>query len=176
MTEEQQKPVGAVQSTRPEDTRVAREANLDAEDFEDVISEDDWECLDAATIREIDDSRLVKVPCPEWPTKNGKVGFVFVRNPSGTERNKFEQERTVRRKGNREMNLRDLKERLVVWFACDKDRKPIFDRDAVKWLRDKNSAPINRIADKALQLGGWTDQDVEDMVKNSKGGPNSSDT
>lgn len=169
MTGEQPK---AVQSTRPEDTRIAREENLTADDFED---DGDWGVLlTADVIHDAEDEVLKAVPCPEWG------GHVYVRNPTGQERNQFEQEGMVRRGRSRELNLRDLKERAVIWFACDKDRRPIFDRTKMKatlaWLRDKNSAPINRIADVALALGGWTDEDVEAMVKNSGGGPSSNGT
>jgi hypothetical protein len=164
----EQQPMAA-QSTRPEDTRLAREEHLDAEDFRDPLEE--MKCLTLDLIKDADDATLEPVPCPEWG------GKVFVRNPTGEERNAFEQEGMVRRGRNREVNLRDLKERLVIWFACDAERRPLFDRDKLKeqlpWLRKKNAAPINRIADTALRLGGWTDQDVEDMVGNSESGPNS---
>jgi hypothetical protein len=165
-----------VQSTRPEDTYKARELGLDAEDFED--DSEDSVMLTAELIQEADDSTLERVETPEWG------GHVFVRNPTGEEKNQFEQEGMVRRGRNREQNLRDLNERLVLWFACDAERKPLFELPdpsdpkrrrramlkVLEWLRGKNSAPINRIADMALRLGGWNEQDVEDMVGNSENG------
>ena len=166
MSDEQKRPI-ARQSSRPEDTRLAREHDLDAEDFAEP---EELEQITADEIRAAEDNVIVRVPVPEWKTKSGKPGLVYVRNPAGQERNLFEQESSVRRGQNREVNLRDLKERLVVWFACDEDRRPLFDRAKMKstleWLRQKNAAPINRIADTALRLGGWTDQDVEDLVGN----------
>lgn len=171
-------PTGAVQSTRPEDTHKARELGLDAKDFETDEPEDSV-MLTAGMIQDADDSTLEKVPTPEWG------GHVFVRNPTGEEKNQFEQEGMVRRGRNREQNLRDLNERLVLWFACDDKRKPLFElpdpsdpkrrrRAMIKpleWLRRKNGAPINRIADMALHLGGWNEKDIEEMVGNSEGGP-----
>lgn len=169
-------PAGAVQSTRPEDTFVARENHLVAEDFED--EPDESVMLTADMIHDADDSTLERVNTPEWG------GFVYVRNPSGLEKNQFEQEGIKGRGKNREQNMRDVLERLVLWFACDENRKPIFDlpdpsdpmarrRAMVKpleWLRKKNGAPINRIADMALRLGGWNEKDVEYMVGNSENG------
>jgi len=170
-------PAGAVQSTRPEDTRFARENNLVKEDFD---APEESAMLTANAIQEADDNTLDRVPVPEWG------GHVFVRNPTGEEKNQFEQEGMIGKGKNREVNLRDLNERLVLWFACDENRKPVFDlppttdpkarrRAMIKpleWMRKKNSAPINRIANAALALGGWTEADVEDMVGNSESGPN----
>lgn len=158
-----EKTVGAVQSERPEDTRIAREENLTGEDFDEP---EELVMLTSADIAATEDEVLEKVPTPEWKNREGRGGFVYARNPTGAERNQFEQEGMVRKGRSRELNLRDLKERLVVWFACDDERRPLFCREDVKWLRDKNAAPINRIADAALRLGGWTDEDVEDLVGN----------
>jgi len=174
MSEDQPK---AQQSTRPEDTRIARENDLVGEDFDEP---EEFELLSVEEIEEAEDQQMLQVPTPEWKTKRGKPGCVYVRNPTGEEKNLFEQEGMIRRGNRREVNLRDLKERLVIWFTCDAERRPLFDRTklkpTLKWLRTKNAAPINRIADTVLRLGGWTDEDVEDMVGNSEAGPNSSTT
>ena len=100
-----------------------------------------------------------------------------MRNPSAVERNAFERESARRNRGqkNRDDSLRDLKERLVLRFTCYKDRSPFFDcssphviHDTIVMLRGKGAAPVNRIGDVALRLGGWTDEDVEDLVGNSE--------
>lgn len=160
----------AEQSSDPLDTKRARE--LDAEGLLDAAEleiEEELPELTAQQIQEADDDVLIKVPCPEWK------GAVFVRNPSAEEKNQFEQESMHRRGRSREVNLRDLKERLFVWFSCDSQRRPLFDRrkmdEHLKWLRPKNAAPVNRVADVVLKLGGWDDRDVEDLVGNSDSAP-----
>lgn len=173
-------PIGAVQSTRPEDTRMARENDLVAEDFEPP---EESEMLSVEDIEQAEDRVIRRVEVPEWPTRSGRPGHVFVRNPSGLEKNRFEQQGLIRRGRDREANLADLKERLVLNFTCHEDGRPLFCPDEARpvpapkamkvlaWLREKNSAAIERIADVALSLGGWTQADVETMAKNSEPGP-----
>jgi hypothetical protein len=170
MTDEP-RPVSS-QSAQPEDTRIARENNLDATDFDEPC--DELPMLTLVEIRDSHDDVTEKVLCPEWG------GYVYVRNPSGEERNAFEREsqRRMGGKGTWEDRVRDLKERLALWFACNEDRSPFFDRstphkaqETLAWLRTKNAAPVNRIGDCALRLGGWTEEDVEDLVGNSESAP-----
>lgn len=160
---------GAVQSTRPEDTRMARENDLVEEDFAEP---EPSEMLTPEVIEAADDQVTRRVEVPEWG------GHVFVRNPTALEKNKFEQQGMVRRGRDREANLNDLKERLVLNFTCYEDRRPFFcpsesrpvpeehAKKTLAMLRRKNSAPVERIADMALKLGGWTEEDVEQMVGN----------
>ena len=151
----------AEQSVKPEDTKRARELDMTAEDFG---NDESLPMLTRDAILAAEDNTLVKVPCPEWG------GYVYARNPTGEERNRFEQaSMVVRGRNTREMAMKDLKERLVVQFACDDKRQPIFKHEDVATLAAKNAAPINRIGDMILKLGGWTDQDVEDLVGNSDG-------
>ena len=160
----------AVQSDKPEDTRFAREHELVAvdEDGEEELAE-----LSLDDIRNCDDDTLEKVPTPEWG------GCVYVRNRSGADRNRFEQESARRQGGRRKPRaaaMKDLLERLVVFGACTSKREPLFKSSDIEWLREKNAAPIGRIADAVLRLNGWTEADIESMVGNSPSGPNSNGT
>lgn len=160
----------AAQSMKPEDTRRARENDLSAEDFDEP---EPSPMLSPEAIEAADDEVTRQVEVPEWG------GHVFVRNPTAREKNLFEQQGLVRkRNNNREANLHDLKERLVINFTCYDDRQPFFcpseprpvpmdhARKPLAMLRGKNSAAVERIADVALRLGGWTEDDVEEMVGN----------
>ncbi|HUS40968.1 MAG TPA: hypothetical protein VMX74_16055 [Pirellulales bacterium] len=161
----------AVQSDRPEDTRFAREHELVA--VEEDGEEEELTELSLEDIRDCDDDTLEKVPTPEWG------GFVFVRNRSGADRNHFEQESARRQGGRRKPRaaaMKDLLERLVVFGSCTSKREPLFSAKDIEWLRDKNAAPIGRIADTVLRLNGWTEGDLENMVGNSPSGPNLSAT
>ena len=162
----------STQSAQPEDTRFAREENLVAEDF--AAPDEELSELTIEQIRDAHDDVIEKIPCPEWG------GFVWVRNPSAVERNAFEREsqRRMPRKATWEDRCRDLKERLTLWFTCHEDRSPFFDRstphkvsETISWLRTKNAAPVNRIADAVLRLGGWNEKDVEDLVGNFESVP-----
>jgi len=167
-TEKQQaQTAGCAQSTRPEDTRLAREEGLVAEDFEDLQEEPE---LTREQILACDDRQIERVPCPEWG------GVVYVRNVSGQERNQFEQESTRRKGKSRDVNMKDLMERVAVLACCNARREPLFTGNDVCWLREKNAAPLARITSAAFRLGGWTEEDIEDLVGNSRSGPSSSGT
>lgn len=171
---------GCVQSERPEDTAVAREKGLAAEDFED---DDEGEqetpgrrCLTADEILAAEDRGHLDnwVPTPEW---GGPGAGVYVLTPSGEDRNRYEQAQKVRkvRRGNRlveerSMNLDQLHERLMVDFACNEAGERLFARDHIIKLRKKAAAPVARIGSECCRLMGWTEQDIADLVGNSDTG------
>ena len=170
----------AEQSDKPDDTRFAREHDLEAiETVEEDGEEEELAELSLEDIRDCDDDTLEKVPTPEWKNKKGRGGFVFVRNRSGADRNHFEQESARRQGGRRKPRaaaMKDLLERLVVFGACTSKREPLLSAKDIEWLRGKNAAPIGRIADTVLRLNGWTQGDLENMVGNSPSGLNSNAT
>lgn len=173
---------GCVQSERPEDTFAARQEGLTAEDFADDEQGQAEEatparrCLSAEEILAAEDREHLEnwVPTPEW---GGPGAGVYVLTPSGEDRNRYEQAQKSRkvRRGKRvveerTMNLDDLHERLVVDFACNEAGERIFHRDHLVKLRKKAAAPVARIGTEVCRLMGWTEQDIEDLVKNSATG------
>lgn len=171
---------GCVQSTRPEDTFRAREEGLTAEDFADEESEPEElgparRCLTAEEILSADDRKdLHWVPTPEW---GGPGAGIYVAVPSGEDRNRYEQAQKVRKvkRGQRvveqrEMNLDQLHERLMVDFACNEAGDRLFSRDHVVKLRKKAAAPVARIGSECCRLMGWTEADIADLVGNSETG------
>ncbi len=177
--------MGCQQSDRPEDTYQAREEGLTAEDFaaeaEQAATEPARRCLTADEILAADDRgyRENWVPTPEW---GGPGAGVYVLTPSGEDRERYERNAKIRRKKQgrrtveeREMNLDELRERLVIDFACNADGKPLFacgGREArhemIRRLKAKAAAPLSRIGDLVFSLMGWNAQDVEDLVGNSE--------
>lgn len=174
------------QSTRPEDTAAAREDGLVAEDFcEDAeVEVATRRCLSGDEILEAEDRTFKDnwVPTPEW----GRSGDgVYVLTPSGEDRERYEKltKTKTKTKGRRkvevsEMNLDELRERLMIDFACDEQGEPIFhavnrkQRDElIARLKKKAAAPIGRIGNFACELMGWTQSDIDDMVGNSGAGP-----
>jgi len=178
----------ATQSDRPEDTAAAREQGLTAEDFapEPEDSRPSRRCLSANDILTANDRTYLDnwVSTPEW---GGPGAGVYVLTPSGEDRERYEKLTKIRRqkKGRKtvevkEVNFDELRERLVIDFACDADGKQLFPcttreqkRDAIHALKRKAAAPIGRIGDFACELMGWTQQDIEDMVGNSETDPSS---
>ena len=180
---------GCQQSDRPEDAYQAREEGLTAGDFERDVEEDATpvrRCLSASDILEAEDRGYLEnwVPTPEW---GGTGAGVYVLTPSGEDRERYErmtkvktQKKGHRRVESKEMNLDELRERLVVDFACDDQGKLLFaagNREervkTIKALKRKAAAPIGRIGDLLFSLMGWSQQDLEDLVGNSETDRNS---
>jgi hypothetical protein len=172
----------AEQSTRPEDTFRAREEGLTAEDFDQDMQEaPQRRCLTADEILDSEDRGHLDnwVPTPEW---GGPGSGVYVLSPTAEDRERYEQVQKAKRvkRGKRtieqkEMDVREIRERLVIDFACGEDGRRLFachnreqQRETIRKLKAKAAAPIGRIADMAVQLMGWSDQDWEDLVGNSE--------
>jgi len=170
---------GCVQSERPEDTIQAREEGLAAEDFVDQEEAGARRCLTEDEILDAEDRSYLDnwVPTPEW---GGPGAGVYVMTPSGEDRNRYEQMTKTRRKKRgrktvemKEMNLDELRERLMVDFVCNEEGVLIFHctsreqrREKIRKLRRKAAAPIGRIGDLLCELMGWSQADIDDMVGN----------
>jgi len=140
-------------------------------------------CLTGAEILAAEDRGFQDnwVPTPEWM---GPGAGVYVLTPSGEDRERYERQQKTRRvqKGRRkverrEMNLDELRERLMVDFTCDENGQRLFNvaskedtRETIRLLRKKAAAPVGRIGDRVIELMGWSDADLEDMVGNSESG------
>lgn len=102
---------------------------------------------------------------PFWP------GHVFVRSLMASEKDNFEKG-LVRIKGNkREMNLANARARFAALVVCDAEGNPIFSEFDTQDLGRKNAAAIERIWKVGQRLSGYTDEEFEDLVKNSEATP-----
>lgn len=119
-----------------------------------------------ASILACDDSEIRAVTVPEW---NNVV--VHVRAISGTERDSFEEASLVKKGKTREATLRNIRARLVQLAACHEDGTPLFEPADVEALGKKRAKGLDRIFAVAKELAGLTDEDVEELAKNSQGAP-----
>ncbi len=120
--------------------------------------------LDRAKIKAVNDVVVEDVDMPEWG------GSVRVRGMSGTERDAFEAASLLPARGKhgtREVNLRNIRARLVACCAIDEQGDRLFGDDDLTWLGEKSGAALDRLADVAKRLSGLTSKDVDDLVKNS---------
>lgn len=102
---------------------------------------------------------------PEWG------GSVFVRTLTGSERDKFEED-TIQGKGkNRRVTLQNIRARLVALTVCDESGTRLFQPADVARLGLKSAAALDRVFSVAQRLSGLTDDDVEELVKNSEAAP-----
>lgn len=106
------------------------------------------------------------VAVPEWG------GSVFVRSISGAERDAWELSITGSKTGNTQLNLKNLRARLIVLAACDAEFRPIFNEGDVRALGDRNAKALQRVFEVAQRLAGMTKADVEELSGNSNGESN----
>jgi hypothetical protein len=108
------------------------------------------------------------VDCPEW---NGRI---WIRTLSGDERDRFEASTVQTNSKDRRANLRNIRARLVVEAACDKDGKRLFTAEDVAALGRRSSKVLDRLFTKARQLSGMTEEDIDELAGESDAGPSGS--
>lgn len=116
------------------------------------------------------DIQYEDVPVPEWG------GEVRVRGLSGRERDKFEADSLRQKKGQREVNLENIRARLIVACVVDANFQPLFDRADVMRLGEKSAKALERVFEKAQELSGMSEGDLEEMAGNSESDQNGSST
>jgi len=103
----------------------------------------------------------------------GKDEFVFVRQMTGRERDRFEQSLLIEIKGKGgtatyERSLEDFRAKLAVNTVCDAEGKNLLKPDDYSILsQNMSAARLELIINKAQELNRISEEDKEDMVKNS---------
>jgi len=115
-------------------------------------------------ILQANDIATETVSVPEWG------GEVLVRALSGSQRDAFD-DATLEQKGkNRRVNLVNVRARLCAISIVDETGKRMFSDEDVRALGRKSAAALDRVFAAAQRLSGLTDEDVEELAKNSDGG------
>mgnify|MGYP003139335578 CR=1 FL=1 len=106
----------------------------------------------------VTDRELVKVIVPEWH------GAVWIRTMTGAERYDFE----IPGPGG-QLNLKQIRERLLVKALCDEKGKRLFTDDDVDSLSERNATVIDRLFDTARTINKIGDDAVDAEEKKSEG-------
>ncbi|MCS6297166.1 MAG: hypothetical protein H8K09_13100 [Nitrospira sp.] len=117
--------------------------------------------LNRQQILDSDDRRTERVAVPEWG------GEVLIRGLSGTDRDEFEASLQVKNGKKRDVNLRNVRAKLVVLCLVDETGKPLFSIEDIQRLGNKSAAALGRCFDRAKQLSGLGDEDIDELAKNS---------
>lgn len=108
------------------------------------------------------------IPVPEW---GGEGAFVKILNMSGQQRDAFEDSVVNKGKkgkdGTKEMNVYNVRAKICALHIVDEDNNHLFSWEDIEALGQKSAKPLERIADRAQLLSGITNDDVEELVKNS---------
>ena len=118
--------------------------------------------LSKETILAVDDIQFEDVPVPEWG------GVVRVKSLMGNERDGLEASMIVGRGKTAHVNLENLRAKLVARSCVDENGKRIFGDADIPALAKKSAAALNRVYEVAQRLSGITEEDVDELTKNSE--------
>lgn len=93
-------------------------------------------------------------------------GSVLLKSLSGHERDNFEQKCIDRRKGKDRMDLRGLKVSLLALVIVDKEGRPLFSEKDIVALNNKSAAAINLLFEKAQEMNGLREEDLDTLEGN----------
>ena len=104
-----------------------------------------------------------------------KGDFCFVRQMTGRERDRFDQSLMEAKtdktgKTTYERNLADFRAKLAVNTLCDEDGKNLLTPQDIGTLsQNMSAARLEKIMNRAQELNKITEEDKENLVKNSEG-------
>jgi hypothetical protein len=119
-------------------------------------------------ILQAEDLPTEDVEVPEWG------GTVRVRTLKGYERDKFEESITDQQGKTTRVIAEHLRAKLVALSVVDEDGTRLFDEQDVRRLSGKSAKALDRVFAVAQRLSGISNDDVEELVKNSSDGPSAS--
>jgi hypothetical protein len=117
-----------------------------------------------------DDLKRETIAVPEWG------GDVIVKSLTGVERDAFEDSVVKQRGKSRELNLRNARARLVSLSLIDEAGNRLFTDADVELLGKKSAAALDRVFSAAQRLSGLTENDIDELAKNSGSGQSDSST
>jgi hypothetical protein len=141
---------------------TTRNGNAAVEDVVESVPTSGAGFLTREAILAADDTAFEIVELPEWG------GRLRVKGLSGKERDRFEASITETRGKSKELNLRNVRAKLVALTAVDASGRRIFEDEDVARLGEKSAAALSRVYDVAARLCGLTEADAEELAKNSE--------
>ncbi|MDP9326496.1 MAG: hypothetical protein M3O87_08195 [Candidatus Dormibacteraeota bacterium] len=115
--------------------------------------------LSKEQIRKAEDHGHQDVEVPEWG------GTVRVKTLSGEERDAWEAALLEGRGRHREVNLHNLRAKLLIATVTDAEGKALFDDSDISWLGEKAARSINRVFLVAQELNGLDESQIEELTK-----------
>lgn len=117
--------------------------------------------LTAEEIFAIDDLPIETVVVPEW-----NDATIRLRTMTGFERDEFEAQIQRQRTGNKRIDLRGLKIRMIRLTAIKADGAPLFATTDEQDLNKKSSRALERLFKATSKLSGLSEDDVEELAGN----------
>lgn len=110
----------------------------------------------------VDDMIKEEVPVPEWG------GTVLVKRLSGEERDRYEDSLYKQEGKKYKLTVNNIKARLAAYSIIDENGNRIFTEADIAELGKKSAKALNRVADVCRKLSGFTDEDMNELTKNSE--------
>lgn len=119
--------------------------------------------LTKAQILAVEDIPTQEVDVPEWG------GKVMVRGLTAGQRGRFTETIVDQRGKKNVIRLQDIQIRLCMMTIVDPiSSKRLFEEADMKALGEKSGAALERVSKAAQVLSGLSDEDVEELTKNSE--------
>ncbi len=115
--------------------------------------------LSKAEIFSADDDEFDEVECPEWG------GTVRIASISGAQRDAFEASIREGKGKDADVNLRNLRAKLIVLCAVDENGRKLFTTADLGALGKKNAKPLDRLFDACRKIAGMSEEDVKVMTE-----------
>lgn len=116
--------------------------------------------LSRDAILTVDDFAFEDVEVPEWG------GVVRVGCMSAYEKSRYEESLIIGKGKKRQTSLLNARARLVALCIIDEDGKRLFSETDIQALGSKNAGAMERVANVAMRLNGFTDDDMDDLTEN----------
>jgi len=114
--------------------------------------------LNRDAILQADDLPTKTVDVPEWG------GAVCVRSMTGVERDQYESTMVERKGKDVQVNLKNIRAKLVALCCIGDDGKRLFGEDDAEALGKKSAAALDRVFSVAQKLNGLSAKDVEELA------------
>jgi len=127
-----------------------------------TIADEPKRLISRDEIKASDDIRWIECPVDEW--KKGAV--VWVRTPTAADRDTLEFDLLADGKKLEKSAIRAHYVALCV-VKGEGSHERLFDAEDIVWLRNKNAVPMNRIFGKILEACIVTEDEIDELAKNS---------
>lgn len=123
------------------------------------MAEQEYPFASKSDVVQADDLVYEDVPVPEWKR------MVRLISLTGTQRDAFEDKSMIQKNGTQKMNLVNFRARLLSLCMVDQQNKRLFPDVDVPLLGQKNAAVLERLFEKAREMNGMSDKDVEELTE-----------
>ena len=116
--------------------------------------------------------KMEQVDVTEWGEINHETGqpeptFVFVREMTAAERERFERQIMTVKGRKSEVNPDKLRQKIAIAVCCDEHRQPIFAEGDIELFNEKSIVPLDRIMNVHNRMSGYiADESFEEKLKN----------